>query len=137
MKKAVIFDLEGVLVNLREGGLEIIEENFEFAKNLRENYKLGILSNLSAEYVDDLRREGFYDVFSEIHLSGETGLSKPGREAYLLILERMSVSAQEAIFIDDSPENVRAAREVGMETILFTEYGELVREFEEKENPLV
>ncbi len=136
MKKAVIFDLVGVLVEPQES-MKVKREVFDFARSLKERYRLGILSNLSAEYVKDLKNEGFYEVFSEIHLSGETGLEKPGREAYLLILQKLGVIPQEALFIDDSPRNIEGARDIGMTVILYKDYQDLIEKFEEKENPLV
>lgn len=54
----------------------------------------------------------------EVLVDGRTeGVYKPDPQAYRLILERMGVSAQEAVFIDDQPVNLRGAESVGMITV--------------------
>ncbi len=122
MIKAVIFDLSGVLIRLKiGGGFEVIKENFEFAKNLKNKYKLGILSNLSSDYIPKLKKEKFYQVFDEINLSGETGLLKPDKKSYFLILEKLKVNPEESVFIDDSIENIKTAEEIKMKTIFYQE----------------
>ncbi len=122
MIKAVIFDLTGVLINLkREGDFEIIESSFDFAKNIQKRYKMGILSNLPADYREKLQERGFCEIFDIISLSGETGYTKPQKEAYLSILRELSVVPEESIFIDDSAINIKAAKKLGMKTFLFKE----------------
>ncbi len=122
MIKAIIFDLTGVLFRLEKGGdFEIIKDNFEFVKSLKNKYKLGILSNLSFEYKEKLKEFNFYEIFNEINLSGETGLLKPNKESYLLILQELKTSPQETLFIDDSFNNVKAARDLGMKAIHYQE----------------
>ncbi len=85
--------------------------------------KTAILSN--AFYVDDLHRKNYlpkkwgmekyidYPVFSF-----DIGLLKPDPAAYLAVLERIGVSAEEAIFVDDFPLNVDAAKELGIKGLL-------------------
>ncbi len=122
MIKAIIFDLTGVLINLKKGDdFEIIESSFDFAKSLQKNYRLGILSNLSADHREGLEKRGFYNLFDSIFLSGETGQVKPERQAYISILRELNVAPEETFFIDDSPANIRTAKELGMKTFLFKE----------------
>ena len=42
---------------------------------------------------------------------------KPAPEAYLLMVARMGVPAEEIVFIDDQPINLEGARAVGMQTV--------------------
>ena len=53
--------------------------------------------------------------------SAEEGLMKPDRLFYERCLQKLGVSAQEALFIDDTLVNVEAARQLGMKTIHYTE----------------
>ncbi len=122
MIKAIVFDLTGVLFRLEKGGdFEIIRDNFELVKSLKNKYKLGILSNLPSDYKEKLKEIGFYDIFNKINLSGETGILKPDKESYLLILQELKTSPQETLFIDDSFENIKSAKDLGMKTIHYQE----------------
>lgn len=59
-------------------------------------------------------------------VSCRTGLRKPAPEAYLNAARGCGVSPAECVFIDDRPENVTAARAVGMEGVV-TEGAEQIR----------
>ena len=61
-------------------------------------------------------------------LSFAIGAVKPDERAYLAALQRLGSMAEESLFIDDQARNVEAAREVGMEAILFKDYQSLCRE---------
>ncbi len=52
-------------------------------------------------------------------LAGRDGVSKPGRAAFELIAERLGVAVEDCYFIDDSEQNVDAAREFGMSAFHF------------------
>ena len=52
--------------------------------------------------------------FDDVILSSEVGLRKPDLAIYQLALRNLSVPVDEAWFVDDLPENVRAANGVGI-----------------------
>jgi epoxide hydrolase-like predicted phosphatase len=58
--------------------------------------------------------------FDELFISAEIGLVKPDPRLYRLALDRLGVAPGEAVFIDDFPENVQAARQAGLHAIHFT-----------------
>ncbi len=118
MIKAVIFDLIGVLFlsgPVSEGGVAV--ENAELVEKLRGKYRLGILSNTSSRQARKLG--DLYDAFDAVVLSEEVGTSKPKKEAYERVLSDLGVSPEEAIFIDDSLENVKGAERLGMKSVLY------------------
>jgi epoxide hydrolase-like predicted phosphatase len=99
-------ELDQNLVNLLDG--------------LRGNYQLAIISNA----MDNLRilltqQYPIADRFELIISSAEEGIMKPDTEIYKRTLDRLSVQPEEAIFIDDSAENVAGARDVGLQAVLF------------------
>ena len=59
-------------------------------------------------------------LFDDRVISGEEQLVKPDPEIFLLACRRFGVSPGEAFFVDDFPENVEAARTVGMTALQFT-----------------
>ena len=52
-------------------------------------------------------------------VSCETGVRKPDPEAYLGAARTLGVTPADCLFIDDRPDNVAAARAVGMQAIRF------------------
>ena len=59
-------------------------------------------------------------LFDDRVISGEEQLIKPDPEIFLLACRRFGVTPGEAFFVDDFPENVEAARAVGMTALQFT-----------------
>ena len=64
---------------------------------------------------------GFLGKFSDIVVSGQVRMRKPDAEIYRHALERFGLSGEEAVFVDDLPENVEAACELGLHGIRFTD----------------
>jgi putative hydrolase of the HAD superfamily len=56
--------------------------------------------------------------------------AKPDPAIYRHTLDKLGVAAQEAIFIDDIPANIAAARALGIDGILFTTVEQLRRDLE-------
>ena len=79
-----------------------------------EGYRLFVLSNMSKEYIDFLRKMPVYQYFDGEVISCEVGLNKPEREIYSLLLDRFSLDPLQTMFIDDRKENVVAAAELGI-----------------------
>ena len=79
-----------------------------------ESYRLFVLSNMSKEYIDFLRKMPVYKYFDGEVISCEVGLNKPEREIYSLLLDRFSLDPLQTMFIDDRKENVVAAAELGI-----------------------
>lgn len=86
----------------------------------RAGHPLYGLSNWSAEKFPTVRgRYDFFELFSDIVISGEVRLVKPDPRIFALFLRRTGLAASECIYIDDSAANIGAARELGFTTILF------------------
>ena len=92
----------------------------EYIHSLRGSYRTALLSNAFS----DLRAAIFevwqiQDAFDEIIISAEVGMTKPDQRIYHLVLERVEVEPQEAVFIDDFRHNIKGAREAGLHAIHF------------------
>jgi|SoiMethySBSTD1v2_1073268.scaffolds.fasta_scaffold637201_1 putative hydrolase of the HAD superfamily len=77
-----------------------------------------------------IERRGITDLFDLIVTSAEEGVKKPQARIYEITLERLDVIAAEAVFIDDTDENVMAARDLGMQSILFHSTEQTIAELE-------
>ena len=72
------------------------------------------------EIVDRLRSERRLDQwFDVVVASCEVGSCKPAPEIYRICLERLGVSADAALFVDDRLENIQAARDLGLHALHF------------------
>jgi FMN phosphatase YigB (HAD superfamily) len=81
---------------------------------------LWIVSNTNKAHFDCIAgRFGFLRFFQGWILSHEVGAAKPDRRIFELALGRAGVAAHEALFVDDSLENVEAARAIGMDAFQF------------------
>ena len=88
--------------------------------------RLFALTNWSKELFPlALNRFGFLGLFEDIIVSGEEGVAKPDPEIFTILQERIGSALADCIFIDDSPRNIRAAAEAGLNAILFTDTGRL------------
>lgn len=61
---------------------------------------------------------------------------KPEPELYRALLETYQLDAETAVFIDDRPENIKAAEQFGFRTVLFEELSQTQRELEALGAPL-
>ena len=107
------------------------QELVAYIRRLHGRFKTALLSNATLRLVsilrDDLHIEDCFDV---IVISAQVGLMKPDPAIYHLTLDRLGVTPQQAVFIDDMPENVAAAMELGMRTIRFSSRDALLKELQ-------
>lgn len=98
----------------------IDEEFFDCASQLKERYRLALLSNDISEWGSLLRKKFRLDsLIDHAFTSSDLGLRKPNPQIYRRALQDLGVSNHECIFIDDYPERVKVAEEQGITSILF------------------
>ena len=85
----------------------------------QQGLKVGLLSNFSSDLRGMLEAQDMLRIFDHIAISAEIGVMKPEAAAYKAILEMLVEPASACIFIDDLSANVAAARELGMQGIVF------------------
>ncbi len=98
----------------------INEAVLDLIRKLHGRYKLAILSNSPPDLTRWLVDWEMRDLFEVVFCSGDEGMIKPDPAAFKLTLERLGVEPGEAVFIDDTPEHVQAARKLGIQGIIFT-----------------
>lgn len=112
--------------NYIENYLTIDMDFYTFAENIRHKYKFALLSNDVSEwskYITDFYKLKKY--FPIKIVSADVHCRKPDVKIYKIALERLSVPANECIFIDNSVKNLQTATALGMDTILFNRDNEL------------
>jgi FMN phosphatase YigB (HAD superfamily) len=99
--------------------------------HLRPGIKTGLLSNAWDDARNGIAAQyPLLCAFDVSIFSAEIKLAKPGQEIYQSMLGQLDVSAESCIFIDDLPENVQGARNVGMHGIRFINRSQIIEELQ-------
>ena len=103
--------------------LDLPKERISLLKKLSQDYPIFLLSNTNAihisaikEYLGESTYTNFYNLFNKVYYSHEIGFRKPNKEPFQLILKENNLKAHEALFIDDSTQHIKAAKELGLNT---------------------
>ena len=103
-----LLDFQSLPKGLFEGTEDLLHK-------LRVEYRLACFSNTNQLHWpmlrDDLR---ISELMDECFISCFTGFLKPDREAYEFVLNTLNCSAEQVVFFDDNPINVRAATGCGL-----------------------
>lgn len=107
--------------------LEEIEGMKDLVSALKQNgYDVAILSNDSKEMFTKKReRFNFDKLFNDIIVSSEYGVIKPNPEIYWIALKKINSLPERSVLIDDRSENIKAATDIGMYTVLFQDAEQL------------
>lgn len=136
-----IWDYAREQLNLSDGAYPDLRERFfagdvldmaliEYIRSLKPRYKIGIISNAWSELPAALEEWGILNVFDVIVGSGDEGIMKPNPLIFQIAMERLAVTPEEAVFVDDFIENIRGAREFGINAIHFQSRDQAVQDLE-------
>lgn len=102
-----------------------------FLESLSKRYCLAVLSNTDPIHVAELERcFDFFRFFKHRIYSCAVGASKPSPLIFRAALQACKTTAANALYIDDIPAYVEAARQLGMTGILFRSREQLVADLE-------
>jgi len=94
------------------------------AKALKNRYGIALLSNDVSEWSRFLRDyHGIEPLIDAAFISGDLGVRKPDPRIYGIALDTLEARPDECLFVDDYPERVDAARELGICSVLFNREG--------------
>jgi putative hydrolase of the HAD superfamily len=101
--------------------LDLPSENLEVLNNLKNNYKIYLLSNTNEIHLDYFfgylkdkhSIDDFAACFHNVHYSCRMGMRKPDAEIYNKLIELNNLKPAETLFIDDTNINVDAAINAG------------------------
>ena len=93
------------------------EDMFRLARELKRAHRVGIITDNKKDRIDHLRRRHSLDeLFNPVIVSAEVGADKSGSAIFQAALDGAGVRADEAVFIDNSNDNLVAAEALGMRT---------------------
>lgn len=101
-----------------------IPETLAWMRELKgSGLKIGILTNMAADYYRDLFLRCFAEYVSladALVVSGIEGVTKPDLAIYRLMERRLGLAPDELVFMDDMAGNVAAAQSLGWNAFRFT-----------------
>ena len=86
-------------------------------RDLKNRYKIGLLSNAGDDWMEQIFGLGHGDLFDEVALSYAMGYAKPDPNAYRVMLEKINSRPSETVFIDDQHTYIVGAQEYGLKTV--------------------
>ena len=106
------------------------ERLFSYIQTLKDTYKIGMLSNAGANWLHELFSAEQAALFDAVVLSFEIGTVKPDPRAYHTVCDKLGVSPEEAVFIDDIERYATGAKDIGMHAICYKNVDQVIAELE-------
>jgi putative hydrolase of the HAD superfamily len=110
---------------------QLFPEMFELVKRLKgAGLSVSLLSNLTPDMRDNIQvKHRIQDYFTPDTYSCDLGVGvlKPDMRIYQIALEKIGKTPSQCLFIDDSKNNIEAARVLGFETLLFENTGQCLQ----------
>ena len=92
-------------------------------------YRVLVLSNFSKQALEGCKEAmSFLDYVDGGILSYRDHVVKPDEAIYKLLMERYELEPNKTVFIDDTPANIKTARELGWHGIEYRNYDQAVKE---------
>ena len=99
---------------------EVSQDMIELIQRLKNNgWKIGLLSNASAEGTRRIRNNKCLELFDVTLFSAEIDYMKPESDAFIMLADKLGVPIKELVFIDDSEHSLSTANEVGYIPVCF------------------
>ena len=121
--KAFGYDLPGRdVIPLLSG--DVRPEMVEALRRIKTQFKTGCITNnvpsmqaIGADRPDNLYRREIVEMFDEMIESSKLGIRKPDPRIYEMMCEKLTVTPEECVYLDDLGGNLKPARAMGMITI--------------------
>lgn len=109
--------------------LSFREKSLEFLGQLKDRYKLYLLSNTNNIHLNSFyeiyhqkeRKNSFEQFFDKAFYSFEIGLRKPDADCYEWVINDLKINPAKTLFIDDSINNIHGAEKAGLQTLHLTQ----------------
>jgi putative hydrolase of the HAD superfamily len=113
--------------------LDIPQEKLQLLSALKKKYRTFLLSNTNEIHITSFsaylqRTYGtpdFTPYFDQWYYSCRIGMRKPDAEIFEFVLRENDLRAAETLFIDDSEQHIRSAKQLGIHTLFFDQNASL------------
>ncbi len=107
--------------------LRVNPEMLALARDIKSaGLRTAILSNIPHDLLAEVRKFNWLVEFEVKIWSCELGIIKPDPAIYRACLDALGCNAERTLFFDDRPDNVEAARQLGLEAHVFESAGQVV-----------
>jgi putative hydrolase of the HAD superfamily len=115
---------DGKITLLRQIDVQVaVRLNFDmwrWIRRLKSSGKvLTLLSNMPHDLARYHERSSVHDNFHHTFFSCDIGMAKPDPDIYRFVQETTGIAPQNTLLLDDTAENIAAAREAGWEAVQF------------------
>ena len=116
-------DVRRAVIDAR-ASLRSNDDFLRFIRDLRAEaqgaLRIFAMSNISApDYAETRAKSTEWGIFERVFTSADAGMRKPDLCFFKYVLEEIKAEPSSVVFVDDRPENVLAARSLGMNGIVF------------------
>jgi len=139
-RKKAISDLAKNLNTSKEKFIKIFYKAYKkyFKKNKKlyrvafklkkKGYNIGILSDQWYLSKDILASKKDMKGFAPVIISCDVGMRKPNPKIYKMLIKKCGCRVEEILFIDNRDWNLKPARKIGINAILYKDNKELIKE---------
>lgn len=108
------------------------KELLTYIKKLKHSYQIGMISNIASNWVrDEFLTPEEQALFDDLVFSYEVGITKPDKRIFEIACRRLKVDPKASVFIDDIEVYVQAAKDLGMQGIVYKNFNQMKRELEQ------
>lgn len=117
--------------------LDLPIERIKLLESLKPNRRIFLLSNTNHVHIEWFMnalesqglRQRFVRVFDRLYFSHEIGLRKPDPDVFYFVLNDQKIKPEDTFFIDDSPQHIKGAQELGIQTHWLEKKSSLIQVF--------
>ncbi|MFQ5492761.1 MAG: HAD-IA family hydrolase [Candidatus Dojkabacteria bacterium] len=96
------------------------EELFEYLESIKDSFNMYLFTGSTDLLELPILKSRIDKLFRDVYITKVMGMNKRNIEIYRLVLDRIKISPDEIMFIDDKARNIRIARLAGLNTHHFT-----------------
>ena len=111
-----------------------VDENVQKAVRSakRQGYVTCVCTNNNSARLPILKSEfKLSEEFNVIVSSHEVGFTKPSKEIFQFLLEKIVVQPNELVYSDDNPERLRGAKELGITVFVYEDFNQFLSQLRE------
>lgn len=113
--------------------LDFPKHRLELLNSLKDKYRIFLLSNTNEAHIETFEldlynqhgHKNLEPFFEKVYYSCRMGMRKPDTEIFDYVLNQNSLSAEETLFIDDSPQHIEGALKTGINAKLLHKHREV------------
>ena len=106
------------------------EETIKYLESLKGKAGLYIFTSGKIQNAPEIRPK-LDSIFNKIYSAEEIGLGKKNPESYKSVVKDLKVKPSEILFIDDMEGNVEAAKQAGLNAVVFQNLDKLKKDLQE------